>query len=210
METTTAVGRPSRRRLRRSATGRIENLSFIRRTMEASGTFTAVSGAGRHGHGHAGARGRGLREPIPLRRCWACAFGREPRSCQSAVSEAMRSCERHGAGKESALSGPGRKFMLNFMPSVAAAGAALTAALRRGRPARRLLAGHVAPPVWNRRRDRRRLLRTHRARHGPRVHGARYTLGLAIPETWGQTLMAIGFGGLHLAFGAIIAWRYGG
>jgi hypothetical protein len=32
----------------------------------------------------------------------------------------------------------------------------------------------------------------------------------AAPAEWGNTFMAAGFGGLHIAFGLIIARRYGG
>jgi hypothetical protein len=115
----------------------------------------------------------------------------------------MRKARRR---QESALSGPGRKFLLNFMPAVIA-GAALTGALAGAG----LLA--LLPGTW--------LLLygtgvvtggAFSVRVVPAMGLAFMALGilgLAVP-TWGQTLMVVGFGGLHLAFGAIIAWRYGG
>jgi hypothetical protein len=36
------------------------------------------------------------------------------------------------------------------------------------------------------------------------------TVALFAPASWGNPLMAAGFGGLHIAFGLIIARRYGG
>ncbi|HEU5182210.1 MAG TPA: hypothetical protein VFW45_15605, partial [Candidatus Polarisedimenticolia bacterium] len=36
------------------------------------------------------------------------------------------------------------------------------------------------------------------------------TAALALPPGWGNLFMAAGFGGLHLGFGAFIAWRHGG
>jgi hypothetical protein len=33
---------------------------------------------------------------------------------------------------------------------------------------------------------------------------------LFAPATWGDALMAVGFGGLHVVFGLAIAWRHGG
>jgi hypothetical protein len=36
------------------------------------------------------------------------------------------------------------------------------------------------------------------------------TIALLAPAAWGNTLMALGFGGLHIGFGLVIARRYGG
>jgi hypothetical protein len=36
------------------------------------------------------------------------------------------------------------------------------------------------------------------------------TLALLAPPAWGNSLMGLGFGGLHILFGILIAWRYGG
>ena len=182
----------------------IENVSFIRRTMEASGTFTAVSGQGVMAMGilAVGAAAYASRFPFAEAglRIWAGA------AVLSSVVGGYAIVRKARRRQESALSGPGRKFMLNFMPSVIA-GAALTAALAA--------AGLTAllPGTW--------LLLygtgvvtggAFSVRIVPAMGLAFMALGilaLAIPA-WGQVLMAVGFGGLHLAFGAIIAWRYGG
>ena len=35
-------------------------------------------------------------------------------------------------------------------------------------------------------------------------------VSLFLPPGWANAILAFGFGGLHLLFGGIIAWRYGG
>jgi len=182
----------------------IENLSFIRRTMEASGTFTSVSGRGVMGMGVLAllaaayaSRFPGLEARLLI---WAGAA-----VLSGAVSGyAIVRKARHR--KESALSGPGRKFVLNFMPSIAAGGALTVALLAAGLP-------DLLPGTWL------LLYGTGVVTGGAfsvRVVPAMGlafmalgALGLAVP-LWGPALMAVGFGGLHLAFGAIIARRYGG
>jgi hypothetical protein len=105
------------------------------------------------------------------------------------------------------LSGPGRKFVLSLAPPLVA-GALLTIVLFQ--------AGliQLLPGVWM-------LLfgvgvvtaGAFSVRIVPVMGCAFMLLGavaLFLPLGWGNVLMAAGFGGLHLVFGSVIAWRYGG
>jgi hypothetical protein len=105
------------------------------------------------------------------------------------------------------LTGAGRAFIRAFVPPVLA-GALLTVLFYRSGLVPRL------PGVW--------LLLygtavTTAGSHSIRVVpilGASFMLLGALaffsPESWGNLYMAIGFGGLHLGFGLLIARRYGG
>jgi hypothetical protein len=182
----------------------IENLSFIRRTMEASGTFTAVSGTGGITMGlvaiGAGAFAARFPTPEARLRVW---MGAAVIAAGVAGLAIARKARRR---REATLTGPGRKFALNFMPAIAA-GAVLTVVL--------LQTGQTGliPGTW--------LLLygtgvftggAFSVRVVPAMGLAFMALGIlafAVPA-WNDTLLVVGFGGLHIAFGAIIAWRYGG
>lgn len=182
----------------------MENLSFIRRTMEASGTFTAVSGVGGIGMGviALGAAAYASRFPSLEARLRVWLGAAVLAAAVAGVAIARKARRR----RQSALTGPGRKFVLNFMPAIAA-GAVLTAVL--------VGAGslELIPGTW--------LLLygtgvvtggAFSVRVVPATGLAFMILGaaaFAYPGL-GDTLMMVGFGGLHIAFGAIIAWRYGG
>lgn len=182
----------------------IDNLTFIRRMMEASATFTAVSGLGVIAMGVVGltaaiVAGR-VASPDRWIAVWSAAAG------VSAVVGGYAIARKAGRRKESPLSGPGRKFVLNFMPAVAA-GAALTLTLIASDlysllPGTWLLlygTGIVTGGAFS-------------VRVVPAMGLAFMLFGmiaLAVPAG-GDLFMGAGFGGLHLVFGAIIAWRYGG
>ena len=105
------------------------------------------------------------------------------------------------------LTQPGRKFVLSLFPPLLA-GAVISGAIYAAGQ------GHLLPGIW--------LLLygvgvmsagTFSVRVVP-VMGLSFMLAGVVamfcPSAWGNAVMAAGFGGLHILFGAIIAWRYGG
>ncbi len=182
----------------------MDNLRYIRRTMERAGSFTAVPGVG-------GA----LMGATALAAAWVA--GMRPEAGWRLTVWLLEACVALAIGIAGAalksrranmplLSGPGRKFVAGFAPPLLA-GALLTAVLFR--------AGVQAyiPGMW--------LLLygagvvsggSASVRVVPLMGACFMTAGavaLAIP-LWGPALLAAGFGGLHVLFGFVIAVKYGG
>lgn len=183
----------------------MDNLAFIRDTMEAAGSFTAVSGWGMVAVGIiatiaaaiAAAQGSALRAIY----VWMAAAVLAPLVSLWAIVRKAR------GAKMPLLSGPGRKFILSFSPPMVV-GALLTVVLYRGGlmdaiPGMWLLlygTGVVAGGAFS-------------VRIVP-VMGICFMiagiLALFTPTSWNDWIMAGAFGGLHIAFGVPIARRHGG
>jgi hypothetical protein len=183
----------------------MENLRFIRDTMERAGAFTGVPGWGGVGMGVTalGAAWVAGRQPTVDR--WMLTWIAEGWLAFAIGVLAM--VRKANAGDTPLTSRPGRKFVLAYTPPILA-GAVLTLALYRAGLA------SLLPGVW--------LLLygaavvTGGALSVPvvPVMGACFlvlgTVALFAPPAWGNALMAVGFGGVHIGFGTWIARRYGG
>jgi len=183
----------------------IEDLRFIRETMENAASFTAVPGWG----------GVAMGATALVTACFA------PRAASSAAWLITWSAAALAAFALGALgiywkarragtpvfTRPGRKFLFSLFPPLVT-GAVLSLAVY-GTGAARLL-----PGVW--------LLLygvsvmsagTFSVRVVPVMGFCFMLAGIAAlfcPLAWGNLVMAAGFGGLHILFGTIIARRYGG
>src|SRR3954451_11647185 len=182
----------------------MDNLSFIRSTMERATAFTAVPGWGGVAMGATALAATLLahgRPPAEWLGVWLSA------SALALGIGGWTMALKARRGGTSVLSYSGRRFVLSYVPPLAV-GALLTLVLVR--------AGLYAalPGTWL------LLYGTGVVTGGAfsvrvvplmglcfMVLGAIALLG---PATWGNFLMALGFGGLHVGFGWIIARRYGG
>ncbi|MDO8502053.1 MAG: hypothetical protein Q7S20_09425 [Gemmatimonadaceae bacterium] len=183
----------------------MDNLAFIRNTMEAAGSFTAVSGWGMVAIGVIAivvAIVASLQQTATgALNIWLVSAILSPLIMVWAMVRKAR------AAKMPLLSGPGRKFVLSFSPPMIV-GALLTFVLYR--------AGmlEVIPGVWL------LLYGTAVVAGGAfsvqivpvmglcfMVAGA---LSLFIPADWSHWILGLAFGGLHIAFGIPIARSYGG
>jgi hypothetical protein len=183
----------------------MDNLRYIRQTIERAGSFTAVPGIGGMLMGStalvaawaASRRGYGA--------AWlAIWLGEALVALAIGIAGAYLKSRR---AKLPLLSGPGRKFVAGFAPAMAA-GALLTAALMRtGSPG-------LLPGVWM-------LLYGAGVVSGggasvrvvPLMGGCFMAVGAAalfLPATAADAMLAAGFGGLHIVFGTVIAVKYGG
>jgi len=183
----------------------MDDLRFIRKTMESAGGFTAVSGWGQVLAG-ASALAAGL---VASRQStvegWLATW-----LAAAAVAfalSALTSERKARAAGESLFTGPGRKFLLGFVPAIVV-GALLTvffyrAGLTAGLPGAWLLAYGTAVVAGG----------AFSVRVVPVMGICFMTVGavaLFSPQAWGDLFMAIGFGGIHIVFGLIIARGYGG
>ena len=183
----------------------MDNLRFIRETMEAAGTFTALSGWGQVVIGltaiAAALIGARAQTPSTWLAIWfaeACIAG--------AISVASMTIKSHAANMP-VFSGPIRKLVLSFSPAIAA-GCLLTLALHA--------AGAMAliPAMWM-------LLYgagvisagTYSVTIVPFMGAAFMLVGLVTliaPAAWATWMLIASFGGLHILFGILIARRHGG
>jgi hypothetical protein len=183
----------------------MEDLRFIRRTMERGPAFTAVPGWGGVGMGLTALAAAALASGQPTAEGWLVVW-----ILEALLAAAIGAVAIHRKARRAdlpVLSGSGRKFLLSFLPP-AFAGVVLTVGLWRAG------ADSLLPGAW--------LLLygaavvtagTFSVKIVPLMGICFMVLGafalLAMPAA-GDLSMAVGFGGLHIAFGTTIARRHGG
>lgn len=183
----------------------MEDLRFIRRTMERSGSFTAVPGWGGVAIGVVALPAAWLAslQPTPARWLTVWLVAAALAALVAAGSLALKA-RRFGAPLGS---GPGRKFLMSFLPPVGAAVALTVALFPQGATA-------FLPGLWMLAYGAAVISAgTFSVRAVP-LMGIGFmwlgTLALATPAAWADAWMAAGFGGLHIGFGLLIARRHGG
>ncbi len=183
----------------------MDNLAFIRNTMEAAGSFTAVSGWGMVAIGILAVIVAVIASQVPSEAAalnvWLAAAILSPLMMIWAMVQKAR------AAKMPLLSGPGRKFVLSFSPPMFV-GAVLTIVLYR--------AGFAVaiPGVW--------LLLYGTAVVAGGAFSVKIVpvmglcfmaagcIALFSPAAWNDWILGAAFGGLHIAFGIPIARSHGG
>ena len=183
----------------------MDNLSFIRSTMERATSFTAVPGWGGVAMGLTALAATALAGTRAAEREWLTVWLSASALALTIGGWAMAVKARRAG--TSVLSYSGRRFVLSYVPPLAV-GALLTVVLVRANlysalPGTWLLlygTGVVTGGAFS-------------VRVVPIMGLCFMALGalaLLAPPAWGHWLMALGFGGLHIVFGLIIARRYGG
>lgn len=183
----------------------LAHLGFIRDTMAASGTFTAVSGTGTMLAGATGIAAAIASSLPSLQEAWlaiwllACAV-----AVATGAIATWRKARRLGAALHH---GVGLRFVLSLFPAIVAAAVLTPVLYAAGQQ-------HLLPGVW--------LMMygvgviaggAFSVRIVPLMGALFVLLGITtfvLPQNWAVAMLGVGFGGLHLIFGLIIARHHGG
>ncbi|HEU4724384.1 MAG TPA: hypothetical protein VFU59_03705 [Candidatus Eisenbacteria bacterium] len=200
------MNRPEPTDATRSLAGRAdEHLHVIRAAMERAGSFTAVPGWGGVAMG-----------VVALAAAWFANAAADPGAWlriwlgAAVLGFAIGAATTVGKARRSGvplLGGVSRRFFLALAAPIAV-GAALTAALA----AREMTA--LLPGVWLLLYGSAVL--TAGAQSIPLIPTLGFSflaigaIALASPAAWGDAFLALGFGGLQIGFGLVIARRHGG
>jgi hypothetical protein len=183
----------------------MDNLRYIRETMERASPFTAVPGWGGVLMGVTALVAAFIAARQPTPHLWLAVWLVEAVVAVAIGAAAM--VRKSNAAGLPLLSAPARRFAFGFLPPIVAA-AVLTYPIAGGVP---------GPPVaglW--------LLLygagvvtggASSVRVVPVMGACFMVLGTAAlfgPAAWSNALLAAGFGGLHIIFGVIVARKYGG
>jgi len=183
----------------------MDNLKFIRETMERAGSFTAVPGWGGFVIGVSALAASVLAAVQSTREAWLGIWLVE--GVFAIALGALAMTRKANRAHLPLMSAPARKFVLSFAPPLLV-GALLTLVLYR--------AGFTGaiPGTWL------LLYGTGVVTGGAFSVRVVPVMGLCFmfigavalfcPLSWGNAFLAAGFGGLHLVFGYIIARRFGG
>lgn len=179
-----------------------DNLRFIRETMERAASFTAVPGWGGVGMGFSALAAAFLAQRQTDPDAWLRIWMIELVAALLIGSVAM--IYKAGRARTALFGSPARRFALGFTPAVLAGGALTWALADQAQydllPALWLMlygSGVIAGGLNS-------------VRLVPLMGVLFFMLGLAALFVTGDLMLALGFGGLHVVFGGIIAWRYGG
>jgi hypothetical protein len=183
----------------------MDNLSYIRGAIEAAGSFTAVSGLGQALVGITALLAAWIAAGRATREAWIWVWVAE--ALLALLISAWAIAVKARRTDLPLFTGASRKFALSFGLPVLV-GALLTPPLLHSGASDRI------PGIWL------ALYGTGIVTGGlfsvavVPVMGLCFILlgaaGLYGPAAWGDALMALGFGGLHIGFGVAIARRHGG
>ena len=179
-----------------------DNLRFIRETMERATAFTAVPGWGGVAMGISALVAAYLasqqNEPGAWLQVWLIEL------VVALVLGTVGMTWKARRTRTSLFVGPARRFALGFAPAAVAGGVLTWALAANGQYT-------LLPGVW--------LLLygsgvvaggLNSVRLVPIMGALFFLLGIGALLGNGNLFLALGFGGLHVIFGSIIAWRYGG
>jgi len=183
----------------------MDNLSFIRQTMERATAFTAVPGWGGVAMGVLALAAALVADTRPSAAEWAATWLVTSALALTLGGWTMAAKARRAG--TTVFSYSGRRFVLSYLPPLAVgallSGVLVRAGLYEALPGTWLLlygTGVVTGGAFS-------------VRVVPLMGLCFMGLGVVAlfgPAGWGNVLMAAGFGVLHIVFGLIIARRYGG
>lgn len=182
----------------------VDNLRFIRETMERSGAFTAVPGWGGVVMGVTALIASYFASLQPTHRTWLNVWFIE--ALLAASIGAIAVWKKSKAARSELLSAPTRKFLLSFTPAIITGALITLSAYQSG-------SYSILPGVWLTCYGSSVISGgTFSVRVVPIMGSGFLFLGALafLFPAWGNPCLAAGFGGLHIIFGLLIARAYGG
>lgn len=182
----------------------MDNLRFIRETMEAAGTFTAVSGWGQVVIGLTAIAAALVGDRMPDAQSWVLVWTAE--AILAGIIAVWFMWHKAKSASLPLLTGSARKLLFSFSPAFVVGMVVTVAFLQQGMVS-------LLPGVWM------LLYGTGVVAAGAfsvrivPVMGAAFIAAGAVAlftPAWNTSVLIAGFGGLHIIFGVLIARRHGG